>query len=167
MYSGRMGTGSTTTSTDSSSGIWSAVGGLGSAFVLCFSGDTLVTTPDGYKAIRDLHVGDEVLSVHNGKIVPKKVCHVTEPESRVVDDVYWDNGTVWHCTPGQRYFDGRHFVYIGNRHIPAMVHNGEPTRLLRVETTDRHELVYDITLEGFAGENVFFANDVAAEGFGD
>jgi hypothetical protein len=105
--------------------------------------------------------------VHNGKIVHKKVCHVTEPESRVVDDVYWDNGTVWHCTPGQRYFDGRHFVYIGNRHIPAMVHNGEPTRLLRVETTDRHELVYDITLEGFAGENVFFANDVAAEGFGD
>ena len=167
MYSGRMGTGSTTTSTDSSSGIWSAVGGLGSAFVLCFTGDTLVTTPDGYKAISDVQVGDEVLSVHDGKIVPKKVCHVTEPESRVVDDVYWDNGTVWHCTPGQRYFDGKHFVYIGNRHIPAMVHNGEPTRLLRVENTDRHELVYDITLEGFAGENVFFANDVAAEGFGD
>jgi hypothetical protein len=27
--------------------------------------------------------------------------------------------------------------------------------------------VYDIRLEGFKGENVFFANDVAAEGFGE
>jgi hypothetical protein len=28
-------------------------------------------------------------------------------------------------------------------------------------------MVYGLTLEGFGGENVFFANGVAAEGFGD
>lgn len=167
MYSGRMGTGSTVTKTSQSSDPWSAVGTLGSAFILCFTGDTLVTTPEGYKAIRDVKPGDEVLSLHEGEVVTKKVKSVTKPYKCLVVNVYWDNGTVWHVTPGQRYFDGKHFIYIGNRHIPAVVHGGEPTKLLKVEPSGKMELVYDITLEGFAGENVFFANDVAAEGFGE
>lgn len=168
MYSGRMGTGSTTTTQDNGNGgMWSAIGGLGAAAIVCFTGDTLVTTPDGYKAIKDITVGDTVLSVCDGKVTPKKVKSVTTPHESLIVNVYFDNGTVWRTTPHQRYFDGKHFSYLGNRHIPAMVYNGEPSRVLKVEPTDKREIVYDFAVEGFTGENVYFANDVAAEGFGD
>jgi hypothetical protein len=50
---------------------------------------------------------------------------------------------------------------------PALVYNGNKTHILEVRESGKTAMVYDLTLEGFAGENVFFANDVAAEGFGD
>jgi hypothetical protein len=167
MYSGRMGTGSTTTThDDGGSGIWTAVGGLG-AMAMCFHGNTLVTTPKGYKAIRNVQVGDEVLSVHEGEIVPKKVTAVVGPTRQTIIDVYFENGTVWHTTKGQRYFDGTHFGYVEHEGEPALVYNGNKTHILEVRESGKTAMVYDLTLEGFAGENVFFANDVAAEGFGD
>ena len=168
MYSGRMGTGSTTTThDDGGAGMWSAVGGLGAAAIQCFTGDTLVTTPDGYKAIRDIEVGDEVLSVRDGKVAAKKVERISTPQDKCIVDVFFTNGTVWHTTDSQRYFDGKHFNYCDGGENPAMVLNGKPAKIAAVEDTGRVETVYDITLEGFAGENIFFANDVAAEGFGD
>jgi hypothetical protein len=168
MYSGRMGTGSTTTShDDGGAGMWSAVGGLGAAAIMCFHGNTLVTTPKGYKAIRNVQVGDEVLSVHEGEIVPKKVTAVIGPTRQAIIDVYFENGTVWHTTKGQRYFDGTHFGYVEHEGEPALVYNGNKTHILEVRESGKTAMVYDLTLEGFAGENVFFANDVAAEGFGD
>lgn len=168
MYSGRMGTGSTTTTKDDGgAGMWSAVGGLGAAAIQCFHGNTLVTTPKGYKAIRNVQVGDEVLSVHEGEIVPKKVVAVIGPTRQAIIDVYFENGTVWHTTKGQRYFDGTHFGYVEHEGEPALVYNGNKTHILEVRETGKTAMVYDLTLEGFAGENVFFANDVAAEGFGD
>lgn len=168
MYSGRMGTGSTTTShDDGGAGMWSAVGGLGAAAIMCFHGNTLVTTPKGYKAIRNVQVGDEVLSVHEGEIVPKKVTAVVGPTRQTIIDVYFENGTVWHTTKGQRYFDGTHFGYVEHEGEPALVYNGNKTHILEVRESGKTAMVYDLTLEGFAGENVFFANDVAAEGLGD
>lgn len=168
MYSGRMGTGSTTTTKDDGgAGMFGAIGSLGAAAIMCFTGDTLVTTPDGYKAIRDIEVGDKVLSVNNGEIVPKKVKSLSMPQERPIVNVYFENGTVWHTTAGQRYFDGRHFCYCGECARPALVLNGTPSAIRCTVETDAREVVYDITLEGFAGENVFFANDVAAEGFGE
>jgi hypothetical protein len=134
---------------------------------MCFTGDTLVTTPDGYKAIRDIEVGDEVLSVHDGKVAAKKVESISTPQDKCIVDVIFTNGTVWHTTESQRYFDGKHFNYCDGGENPAMVLNGKPAKVAAVEDTGRVETVYDITLEGFAGENIFFANDVAAEGFGD
>lgn len=170
MYSGRMGTGSTTTSqkTDNSSGIWSAAGALGSAAIIaCFTGDTLITTPTGYKCIRDIHEGDTVLSWKDGTVVEKQVSLVMEPREADIVEVYFDNGTVWHTTDSQRYFDGRHFCYVTEAGKPAIVHNGKPAEIVRVVKPGRREKVYDFTLYGFAGENVYFANDVAAEGLGD
>lgn len=167
MYSGRMGTGSTTTTkSDGGGSIFPVIGSLGAAAITaCFTGNTLVTTPTGYKYIKDIQAGDEVLSVSNGKIVPKKVEHVNEPVEADTIDVYFDNGTVWHTTETQRTFDGKHFAYC---HVgaSAVVHGGGYTGVRRVIPAGK-ELVYDFTVEGFAGENVFFANDVAAEGMGD
>lgn len=167
MYSGRMGTGSTTTTRDDGGGsIFPVIGSLGAAAIqACFTGNTLVTTPTGYKYIKDIRKGDEVLSVSNGKIVPKKVEHVNEPVEADTIDVYFDNGTVWHTTDTQRTFDGKHFSYchVGSS---AVVHGGGYTGVKRVIPAGK-ELVYDFSVEGFAGENVFFANDVAAEGIGE
>lgn len=168
LYSGRMGTGSTTTTQSSgNSGVWSAIGSLGSMALLCFTGETLVTTPEGYVELANVSEGDTVLSVHDGEIVPKQVVKVYGPETKEVIDVYFDNGTVWHTTKGQRYYDGKHFVYVDFGGTPAMVCGGHPSRIVSVQSTGKMAAVYDIKLEGFAGENVWFANDVAAEGFGD
>ncbi|WP_337475304.1 Hint domain-containing protein [Mitsuokella jalaludinii] len=171
MYSGRMGTGSTSTTTSNgSSGIWSTIGTLGTAFILCFTGETLVTTPEGYTAIRDIKPGDEVLSLDpEGDVVPKRVASVTGGHLRDIVDVYFGDGTVWHTTARQRYYDGKHFASIDSAHHPrAVVFQGNPVEVLGVEMdTGRKELVYDLTLEGPAECNIFFANDVAAEGMGD
>jgi hypothetical protein len=168
MYSGRMGTGSTTTTKDDGgAGAMGAIGSLGAAAIMCFEGDTLVTTPAGYKYIRDIHAGDEVLSVKDGEIVAKVVKSVTEPIEKEIIDVVFENGQVWHTTRGQRYYGGTHFHFVEGGKSPVMVLDGEPTRVLKVVYSGRKAFVYDIRVEGFKGENVFFANDVGAEGFGE
>jgi hypothetical protein len=163
-----MGTGSTTTTKDDGgAGAMGAIGSLGAAAIMCFTADTLVTTPDGYKSIRDVVPGDMVLSVHDGKVVSKAVKSVTKPLEKEIIDVIFENGQVWHTTRGQRYFGGRHFHFVEGGKEPVMVYDGEPTRVLEIVYSGRKAFVYDIRLEGFKGENVFFANDVGAEGFGE
>lgn len=167
MYSGRMGTGSTTTSQDDGgAGLWGAVGSIGAATIACFTGNTLVSTPSGYKYIRDIRVGDDVLSMQDGEIVIKKVATITEPQEKFIIDVTFNNGTVWHTTSFQRLFDGRHFhsLAVGRT---ALNNDLLPRAIVNVEYTQEKALVYDLAVEGFAGENVFFANDIAAEGIGE
>ena len=170
MYSGRMGTGSTTTSTKQSTDPWSLVGTLGSAAIMCFVAGTLVTLPHGYAEIQDVKAGDEVLSPdEEGQLMPRRVLRVVQSEEpRSIVSVYFENGTVWHTTKGQRFFDGAHFIYAEEgREEAAVVFGGTPTKILRVVPTNLKAVVYDLVLEGGAAQNVFFANDVAAEGLGD
>lgn len=168
MYGGRMGTGSTTTTqSDGGAGLWGAAGSLGAAaIVTCFTGHTLVTTPKGYKYIRDIRVGDDVLSVDDGEITVKKVARITKPEERFIVKVYFNDGTVWHTTSFQRVYDGQHFHSITTGRT-AINNDLLPRAIVDIEYTREKELVYDIAVEGFAGENVFFANDIAAEGIGE
>ena len=176
MYSGRMGTGSTTSSTSQNSGnsgLWSTVGTLGSAFIICFAGDTLVTTPTGYKEIKDVHPGDIVLSLSGERddVVAKHVVSVRGPNKSKITEVVFQNGTVWHTTKTQRAYAAPHFTYFENadgsfaRNIT--VFHGESTDIVSVRHLDEVADVYDITVEGDRGKNIFFANDVAAEGYGD
>lgn len=172
MYSGRMGTGTVTSTTSSgggkgSSGIASGVGSIGSALIVCFTGKTLITTPDGYKEIQDIQPGDIVLSVRDGEIVPKAVKEVMPPHKAQIVNVYFDNGTVWHTTPSQRYFDGKHFNFVECATTPAMVRGGKPSEIITYEFTGEEDWVYDFVVNGRAADNVYFANDVAAEGFGE
>ena len=170
MYSGRMGTGSTTTSTKQSTDPWSLVGTLGSAAIMCFAAGTLVTLPHGYTEIQDVRAGDAVLSLdEKGQLTPRRVLRVVRSEEpRSIVSVYFENGTVWHTTKGQRFFDGAHFIYAEEgREEAAVVFGGTPTKILRVVPTGLQAVVYDLVLEGGAAQNVFFANDVAAEGLGD
>lgn len=169
MYSGRMGTGSTTTTKSDDSGMWSALGTLGAVGIkACFTGDTLITTPTGYKYIKDIKEGDEVLSIKNGEIVTKKVASVNEPKEQNIVDVYWDNGRWWHTTGAQRYFDGTHFSWFdGDNEKGAVAFHGGMTFPHIINQNMRRDTVYDFTLEGDPWEDIFFANDVAAEGYGE
>lgn len=172
LYSGRMGSGSTTTTTTSSGGgsdnsgsIIGAVGSVGSALIsACFTAGTKVTTPTGYKNIEDIKVGDEVLSLNKyGDVVRSKVILVNEPVKSQTVVLHWDNGTRWRTTISQRYFDGKHFAYVGSS-APAVVFQGRPTQIANLEEGP-DALVYDFAVDGDL--NVFFANDVASEGYGD
>lgn len=166
MYSGRMGSGSTSTSqsgNDGGSSTWGIAGSLGSAAIMCFTADTLVTTPNGYKPIKDITVGDEVLSIEDGDIVTKKVTKVNPSHWMPIVDLMFDNGTIWHTTASQRYYNGTHFSYI-DYPGKAVVFHGQPSKTISLRYAGREELVYDFAVDG---TNVFFANDVAAEGYGD
>lgn len=169
MYSGRMGTGTTTSSTSqsgsSSANMWGLAGSLGSAMLIaCFTGDTLITTPDGYKPIKDIQVGDEVYSVSGGHRAVKKVKAVSDPHDVEIIDVTFKNGAVWHTTATQRYFDGLHFHNICSQG-EGFDMDGLRWDVVRVFRTGKTDRVYDFTLEGPRGDNVFFAEDMAAEGF--
>ena len=166
MYGGRMGTASTTQTTTTNDGgaeMWQTMGQVGSAIAACFTGDTLITTPDGYKPIKDISVGDDVLSIEDGKIVTKKVTHVNEPHIMPIVDIYFENGTIWHTTESQRYYDGKHFSFVDYMGS-AIVFHGSPSKIVIWQGGGRKEPVYDFSVSGL---NVFFANDVAAEGYGD
>lgn len=167
MYSGRHGAATTSTTSNASngnSGIWSAVGTVGGAMIACFTGKTKITTPDGYKDIQDIKKGDAVLSLdEDGNIVTKYVTYVHAPHKMTIYDVHFKNGTVWHTTDTQRYYDGSHFSYI-DHWGKAYVYHGAPSELMAVTTEGKEDLVYDFAVDGL---NVFFANDIAAEGYGD
>ena len=171
MYNGRMGTGTTSSSTSqsgpsTSSQMWGLAGSLGSAMIIaCFTGDTLVTVPGGYRYIKDIKEGDSVLSLDRyGNIVAKKVTEAHEPTEQKIYDVTFDDGTVWHTTATQRYFDGVHFHNIRARKS-AIDRDGIYCRVINVSDTGRTDKVYDITLAGDRRQNIFFAEDMAAEGF--
>ena len=161
MYSGRMGTGSTSTSTSQSTNPWSVVGTLGSAAIMCFTGNTLVTTPNGYKKIKDIKAGDVVCTPDGDK----RVTFVKEPHEMPIVHVTFSDGTRWHTTESQRYYDGTHFhsIFAKSYAINADGIRIMPINVDRDKDADA-QLVYDFAVEG---TNVFYANDVAAEGYGD
>jgi hypothetical protein len=64
MYSGRMGTGTTqSTTSGGNNGTAGMIGQLGAAAILCFVAGTQIATPNGNKKIEDIKLGDEVYSI--------------------------------------------------------------------------------------------------------
>ena len=169
LYAGRHGASTTTTTTSRSggadnSGLYQAVGSVGSALIACFIAGTQITTPDGYKNIEDIKVGDKVISVNKkGEQVIAKVKSVNEPYKVPTIVVQWDNSTRWRTTINQRFFDGTHFANL-SADKEAVVFNGLPTKIININEGPE-ALVYDFAVDNDL--NVFFANDVAAEGYGD
>ena len=80
-----------------------------------------------------------------------------------VVDATFENGTIWHTTTTQRYYDGKHFSYL-DYPGKAVTFHGKPSPIVSLKITGKKALVYDFAVDGL---NVFFANDVAAEGVGD
>lgn len=175
MYNGRMGTGTTSSSTSqsgpsTSSQMWGLAGTLGAASIIaCFTGGTLITTPDGYKEIRSIKEGDVVLSLDaEDNPVTKKVASVNGPKEQEIWDLEFDNGIILHTTRAQRFYCAPFFEFFPQIYANGMTvveRDGGHAHIIRMHNTGRKEMVYDFTLEGSRAKNIFFANDVAVEGF--
>jgi hypothetical protein len=157
MYSGRMGTGSvTSTTTGGDNGVAQAVGGIGSALITaCFAAETKILVPDGEKNIEDIKIGDEVIS-HTGKV--ERVTFIPEPRECVILEVTTDKGTV-KTTPTQRFYTPDGLEYVLDMEI--VLTDDDPAKVISIKRLTS-ELVYDFST---TGPNSFYANGFVAEGW--
>lgn len=165
-YNGRMGTGTTsTTKDDGGASTWGAIGQLGSAYIMaCFVADTMVQTPDGDKPISHINPGDDVFSLDDDdRICIRKVLAVRPAFCRPIVDVHFSNGAVWHTTESQRVYTCPWFEYVGKAETPAVTMAGK-SEIKKTMETKKYAMVYDLIVDG---RNIFFAEGVAAEGYGD
>ena len=165
-YNGRMGTGTTTTTKDDGgASTWGAIGQLGSAYIMaCFVADTMVQTPDGDKPISHINPGDDVFSLDDDdRICIRKVLAVRPAFCRPIVDVHFSNGAVWHTTESQRVYTCPWFEYVGKAETPAVTMAGK-SEIKKTMETKKYAMVYDLIVDG---RNIFFAEGVAAEGYGD
>ena len=76
----------------------------------CFTGDTRITTPKGYKKIKDINCGDKIITA-SGNI--KKVNKIFESSNDVIE-VKLTNNEVIQCTNNHPFFNGEKYVSISN-----------------------------------------------------
>jgi hypothetical protein len=130
---------------------------IGSVWVMpqggCFTGDTLISLADGsMKAIRDVAVGEEVLSYDaNGKIT----------QAPVTETFVRDVATILHLEAGDRsvtttdehpFFNGTEYVEAGQLKAGDTVYLGSvdglfPVKLTKVWHEWKHEQVYNLTVD--------------------
>ena len=131
----------------------------------CFSGDSLVSTPSGTKAIRDVKPGDEVISLdQDGNQRVAKVTDVIEPYEMPIVEVTFSDGHKWNTTTTQWYYCGgdEYASVMDDQGKKALTLDGGKAGVRSVTETDRTEQVYDFVVEGL---NVMFVDGIAAEGF--
>ena len=131
----------------------------------CFTGESLVSTPDGPKAIKDVKAGDEVISLDkDGSKRVAKVTDVIAPFEKPVWEVTFTDGHKWNTTETQWFYCGGDAFgcVMDDKGAQALTQDGQKAGIASVAATGRSELVYDLIVEGL---NVMFVNGVAAEGF--
>lgn len=83
-----------------------------SSNLCCLAGDTMISTPTGLRMIKDIKVGDEVLSFNEEtqEVEVKKVLNslMTSPSREVIEIEY--NGRKIVCTPDHRILTKRGYV---------------------------------------------------------
>ena len=139
---------------------WDVLGNAGSAIgtfmALCFTGDTLIPTPNGEIEIKDIKVGDEVYArdSKNGETVHAKVTETLEPQERDIIDVYVGDKLV-SSTPSQPFLsDKGKFVNVEDMVVGEtfLQPHGVVTKLVQ---RDKKEKVYDIKI---SNGDCYFAN---------
>lgn len=159
LYSGRMGTSGTTTTQNGSSGLWSALGGLGAAGVLCFVAGTKIATPDGDKNIEDIQIGDKVISL-NGSV--ESVIELQEPFISPNDYMLIETKTAQiRPTSTQPFMTTEGYLLPHQLLGKKLVGLDKTEDVLSVQGGQLKELVYDFKC---TGANVYFANGFAAKG---
>lgn len=165
----------TTTSTQSTSGGGSFLGGLFntganaavSAWASCFTDDTKIKTPDGEKYIRHIHKGDKVVCYNpNGEDTVEEVIETMEPRYSVTYAVV--------CSDNK---NNKKAVYT-TLSQPLLTENGEmlEVSVMRIGTQLKgagkvlgivesgERKVYDLKL---TGSNMYYANGFVAKGCTD
>jgi len=131
----------------------------------CFTADCMVAVPDGVKSMRDIRVGDEVLSLDSAGVRRlAKVTDVMAPREMPLIQVTFDNGSQWLTTDTQWFYCGNDdYACIKDpAGKKALTLDGACAGVKQTEKTGRTETVYDFAVDGL---NVFFVNGVCAEGF--
>ncbi len=131
----------------------------------CFSGESLVATPHGAKAIRDIKPGDEVVSLdRDGNKRVAEVTDVIEPCEMPIVEVTFSDGHKWNTTKTQWFYcgDDEYAAVMDDQGKTALTLDGGKAGVRSVTETERKEPVYDFIVDGL---NVMFVDGIAAEGF--
>lgn len=122
--------------------------------VACFSGDTKIKTKESYKLIKDIEVGDKVLSQDdNGNISERKILKTINhiPETALVLSLEED---IKIKTTKSHPFMVRSFsklvsaeeLQVGNDLVDPI--NRKTYKILKTEIVENNEPVYEIVVEG-------------------
>lgn len=146
--------------TSSQGSAWDTAGNIastvGTFMALCFTGDTLVPTPNGEVEIKDIKVGDEVYARDSkeGNTVHAKVTETLEPQERDIVDVYVGDKLV-STTPSQPFLSDKdkfvnvEDIVVGETFLQPY---GVVTKLVK---RDKKEKVYDIKI---SNGDCYYAN---------
>ena len=134
----------------------------------CFAGDSEVAVPGGVKLIKDLKVGDKVITLDaSGKEIIGVVTEVMTPAEEEIVEVTFSNGTLLRTTESQPLYlaHGQHCLVKFAKGKKALLRNGGTVTVLDVKYTGKHETVYDVLVGEDEDEDVIFVSGIAAEGY--
>jgi len=82
---------------------WTMIRTFGSyAFNKCASKDTLIETPEGFKEIQNLKIGNSVLTYDNGKLVESEILDIIEKED-ILYEFELEDGSTIKCTKEHKF----------------------------------------------------------------
>ena len=134
----------------------------------CFAGDSEVAVPGGVKLIKDLKVGDKVITLDaSGKEIIGVVTEVMTPAEEEIVEVTFSNGTLLRTTESQPLYlaHGQHCLVKFAKGKKALLRNGGTVTVLDVKYTGKRETVYDVLVGEEEDEDVIFVSGIAAEGY--
>ena len=134
----------------------------------CFAGDSQVAVPGGIKCIKDLKLGDKVITLDvSGKEIIGVVTEVMQPAEEEIVEVAFSDGTLWHTTESQTLYlaHNQHCMVKFAKGKKALLRDGGTVTVLDVKYTGKRETVYDVLVGEDGDENVFFVAGIATEGY--
>ena len=135
---------------------------------LCFAGDSQVAVPGGIKCIKDLKLGDKVITLDvSGKEIIGVVTEVMQPAEEEIVEVTFSDGTLWRTTESQTLYlaHKQNCMVKFAKGKKALLRDGGTVTVLDVKYTGKRETVYDVLVGEDGDENVFFVSGIATEGY--
>lgn len=134
----------------------------------CFTGDAEVAVPGGTRRIKDLAVGDKVITLDAaGKETVGIVTEVMPPQEEEIVEVSFSSGAVWRATASQTLYLGheKNIMAKDAKGTAALLRGGGTATVTDVKFTGTRETVYDVLVGEEEDEDVIFVAGVAAEGY--
>ena len=134
----------------------------------CFAGDSQVLVPGGVKCIKDLQLGDKVITLNaSGKEIIGVVTEVMQPAEEEIVEVTFSDGTLWRTTESQTLYlaHNQHCMVKFAKGKKALLRDGRTVTVTDVRYTGKRETVYDVLVGEDGDENVFFVSGIATEGY--
>ena len=134
----------------------------------CFAGDSQVLVPGGVKCIKDLQLGDKVITLDaSGKEIIGVVTEVMQPVEEEIVEVTFSDGTLWRTTESQTLYlaHKQNCMVKFAKGKKVLLRDGGTVTVLDVKYTGKRETVYDVLVGEDGDENVFFVSGIATEGY--